>query len=191
MKEKKNKECMELKNINYKSMLLKNKMIVDNDQTYSKNAEEILQNEITSCKNKKWNKLSLTVKSNKIKSFSKRYCSENNIKRKKRKVFDVFLKNLLLNKKITRNKDVDYDLSSGKLIEIFNIEFNNKTNSFTLKSVDKKKSILSGLSKKNLLKFKNKTHKNKGMKTSKNKDEQKKNKDEQKKTKNKKEQVHD
>ena len=61
-----------------------------------------------------------------------------------------------------------------KVNAIFNIEFNSKTNRFTLKSVDKKKSALSGLSKKNLLKFKNKTHKNKGMKTSKNKDDEKK-----------------
>ena len=42
-----------IKKYNYKSMLLKNKMIVDNDQTYSKNAEEILQNEITSSKKEK------------------------------------------------------------------------------------------------------------------------------------------
>lgn len=173
MKNKKD-ECMELKNINYKSMLLKNKMIVDNGQKYSKNAEELLENEIKTSKKKKWNKLSLTVKNNKLKSFSKRYCSENKIKKKKKKLFDVFLNNLLLNKKLARNKDVDYDVSSGKLMQIFNIEFNSKTNRFTLKSVDKKKSALSGLSKKNLLKFKNKTQKNKGMKTSKNKDDEKK-----------------
>ena len=147
MKNKKN-ECMELKNINYKSMLLKNKMIVDNGQTYSKNAEELLENEIKNSKKKKWNKLSLTGKNNKLKSFQKRYCSENKINKKKKKIFDAFLNNLLLNKKLARNKDVDYDVSSGKLMEIFNIEFNSKTNRFTLKSVDKKKSALSGLSKK-------------------------------------------
>jgi len=172
MKKKKD-ECMELKNINYKSMLLKNKMIVNNGQIYSKNAEEILENEIKTSKNKKWNKLSLTVKNNKIKSFSKRYCSENKIKKKKKKLFDIFLNNLLVNKRVSRNKDVEYDVSSGKLISIFNIEFNSKANRFTLKSVDKKKSALSGLSKKNLLKFKNKTHKNKVIKTSKNKDNDK------------------
>ena len=158
---KKNNECLELKSINYKSMLLKNKMIVNNKLEYSKNAEEILENEIKSSNKKKWNKLSLTIKNNKIKSFSNRYCTKNKIGKKKKKIFDIFLKSLLLNKKIIRNKDVEYDVSSGKLLSIFNIEFNSKTNRFTLKSVDRKRSALSGLSKKNLLKFKNKTQKNK------------------------------
>ena len=157
----KNNECMELKNINYQSMLLKNKMIVNNNQTYSKNVEEILEDENTNSKKKKWNKLSLTVKSNKLKSFSKRYASTNKMNNKKKKIFDIFLKNILVNKKISRNKDVDYDISSGKLLSILNIEFNSKTNRFTFKSIDRKKSALSGLSKKNLLKFKNKTQKNK------------------------------
>lgn len=173
MKGKKN-ECLELKNINYKSMLLKNKVVVDNELTYSKNAEEILKNEIKSSKKKKWNKLSLTEKNHKIKSFSKRYCSENKMKKKKKKMFDVFLNNLLVNKRLSRNKDVEYDISSGKLIQILNIEFNSKANRFTLKSVDKKKSALSGLSKKNLMKFKNKTHKNKAIKILKTKDVSKK-----------------
>lgn len=173
MKDKKN-ECLELKNINYKSMLLKNKVVVDNQLIYSKNAEEILKNEIKSSKKKRWNKLSLTEKNHKIKSFSKRYCSENKMKKKKKKMFDVFLKNLLINKRLSRNKDVEYDVSSGKLMQILNIEFNSKENRFTLKSVDKKKSALSGLSKKNLMKFKNKTHKNKGIKNLKNKNDEKK-----------------
>lgn len=163
MKDKKD-ECLELKNINYKSMLLKNKMVVNNQLEYSQNAELLLENEIKSSKKKKWNKLSMTTKSNKIKSFSKRYCSENKFDRKRKKVFNIFLKNLLVNKKIARNKDVEYDVTTGKLISIFNIEFNCKTNHFTLKAVDKKKSALSGLSKKNLLKFKNKTQKNKDSK---------------------------
>lgn len=155
-----NGECLALKNINYQSMLLKNKMVVDNNIQYSTNAEEILENEIKNNKKKAWNKLSMTIKSNKIKKYSKKYASENNLNDSQKKGFNKFLKELLINKRICRNKDVEYDVSTGNLLSVLNISFNSKTNRFTLKSTNKK-SALSGISKKNLMKFKNKTQKKK------------------------------
>ena len=158
---KENGECLELKNINYQSMLLKNKIIVDNNIEYSNNAEEILEEELKNNKKKAWNKLSMTSKNNKIKKYSKKYASENNLNSKQKKILNSFLKDLLINKRICRNKDVDYDVSTGTLVSILNISFNSKTNRFTLKSINKKRSALSGISKKNLMRFKNKTQKNK------------------------------
>jgi len=142
---KKNDVCMELKNINYQSMLLKNKVAIDNTNKNTNNIEKILENELKKNKKKQWNKLSMTVKNNKIKNFITKYCMENKLNKKQKKIMDFFLKDALVNKKITRNKDVNYNLETGELISLVNMIFNSKTNHFTLKDKKKKKSILSGI----------------------------------------------
>ena len=159
-KKKKNAECMELKNINYKSMLLKNKIIVDNNKVFSQNAEELLEKEMKSNKKKQWNKLSMTVKNKKIKKYANKYALENDLNNKNKVLLNKFLKKLLMNNKITRNKDVKYDISTGELLCILNISFNTSNNRFTLKSNKSKKSVLSGIYKGKTVKDKNSKDKN-------------------------------
>ena len=159
-KKKKNPECMELKNINYKSMLLKNKIIVDINKVFSQNAEELLEKEMKSNKKKQWNKLSMTVKNKKIKKYANKYALENDLNNKNKVLLNKFLKKLLINNKITRNKDVKYDVSTGELLCVLNISFNPSNNRFTLKSNKSKKSVLSGIYKGKTLKDKNSKDKN-------------------------------
>ena len=159
-KKKKNAECMELKNINYKSMLLKNKIIVDNNKVFSQNAEELLEKEMKSNKKKQWNKLSMTVKNKKIKKYANKYALENDLNNKNKVLLNKFLKKLLMNNKITRNKDVKYDVSTGELLCVLNISFNPSNNRFTLKSNKSKKSVLSGIYKGKTVKDKNSKDKN-------------------------------
>ena len=162
-KKKKNAECMELKNINYKSMLLKNKIIVDNNKVFSQNAEELLEKEMKSNKKKQWNKLSMTVKNKKIKKYANKYALENDLNNKNKVLLNKFLKKLLINNKITRNKDVKYDVLTGELLCVLNISFNPSNNRFTLKSKKSKKSVLSGI-------YKGKTMKDKISKDTNKKD---------------------
>ena len=159
-KKKKNAECMELKNINYKSMLLKNNIIVDNNKVFSQNAEELLEKEMKSNKKKQWNKLSMTVKNKKIKKYANKYALENDLNNKNKVLLNKFLKKLLMNNKITRNKDVKYDVSTGELLCVLNISFNPSNNRFTLKSNKSKKSVLSGIYKGKTVKDKNSKDKN-------------------------------
>ena len=159
-KKKKNAECMELKNINYKSMLLKNNIIVDNNKVFSQNAEELLEKEMKSNKKKQWNKLSMTVKNKKIKKYANKYALENDLNNKNKVLLNKFLKKMLMNNKITRNKDVKYDVSTGELLCVLNISFNPSNNRFTLKSNKSKKSVLSGIYKGKTVKDKNSKDKN-------------------------------
>ena len=48
-------------------------------------------------------------------------------------------------KKLQRARDVNYNISTGKIIDIPGLLFNKNTNKFTLKNLDKKGSTLKNL----------------------------------------------
>tara|TARA_Y100000814_G_C12303266_1_gene392492 strand:- start:601 stop:1113 length:513 start_codon:yes stop_codon:yes gene_type:complete len=136
------KECQELKNIKYKSMLLSN----DNKTTDITGVEKLLDNESKLNKKEPWNKLDKTIKIKKINKYV------DDIVKDKYKLTLTESKNLkkYLSKsldlvKLQRVKDVEYIKDNGILKNIPSLLFNQKTRSFTLKKCDKRISTLKSL----------------------------------------------
>ena len=76
----KTEECIELKNIKYKTMLMSGNVIhetkTSNDMSH---LENFLENEKTNNKNDPWSKLDKTIKIKKIVSYAEVYCQRKRI----------------------------------------------------------------------------------------------------------------
>lgn len=139
-------ECVELKNIKYKSMLLNGAPI---QETKSNNdlttLEKFLENEKNINKNEPWSKLDKTAKIKKIINFSEEYQTEQKLTDEETNLLVVFLKDCLDRKRLTRVKDVNYDKTNGTIKDIPCLHFNKTNKHFTLKNLDKRVSTLKSL----------------------------------------------
>jgi len=146
MSNSKNEECVELKNIKYKTMLMSgnvmNETKVSNDIS---NLEKFLEDNNTNGDLEPWSKLDKTIKTKKILCFAKVYSEKNNLTEEEDQALVLFLKDCLDKKKLQRVKDVVYDKSTGEIKEIPALSFNKGRNHFTLKNLDKRVSTLRSL----------------------------------------------
>ena len=78
-KENKKEECLELRNINYQTMLLNNKSNIDSNKVCTNNIETFLNNEMELNKKKTWSKLSKADKLKKLINFSIIYSKKNKL----------------------------------------------------------------------------------------------------------------
>jgi hypothetical protein len=144
--QKPQEECIELKNIKYKTMLLSGNVIQEikssNDLS---NLEKFLENNKTKNQSEPWSKLDKTVKTKKILTFAENYSKEKNYEHEELNLLIAFLKDCLDRKKLQRVKDVDYDKDSGEIKDIPALHFNKATKHFTLKNIDKRISTLKSL----------------------------------------------
>ena len=132
-------ECVELKNIKYKTMLLSGNPVKEskssNDMTH---LDKYLENEMNSNKSEPWSKLDKTVKTKKLIAFAETYKNEKEMTEEEEKLLIVFLKDCLDKKKIYLVKDVLYDKETGLIKEIPALTFIKSTKHFTLKNLDKR-----------------------------------------------------
>ena len=120
------------------------------------NIEAFLEKEKEANKTKPWSKLSKASKLKKISEYVVEYSKQKNLTKKQTDELQGYLTQCLNRKKLQRQKDVTYDISTNKIKSINGLHFNKNTNKFTLKIKDKKTSTLKSLPPK-----KNKTqHKN-------------------------------
>jgi hypothetical protein len=142
-------ECVELKNIKYKTMLLVGNQIVEttcsSDQS---NIDKFLEAEKNTNKNGPWCKLDKTVKIQKIIVFVEEYAKKNNLDNEEETLLLKFLKDCLDRKKMQRVKDVTYDKIEGVIKDIPILSYNKSIRHFTLKNIDKRVSTSKSLSKK-------------------------------------------
>ena len=120
MKKTDNDECIELKNINYQTMLLNNKSNI-NSNTLSECTEKIdnfLSKEKKLNKNKSWSKLSKANKLKKLQLFSVTYSKKNKLSKEDEKKLRTYLLEALDRRKLQRIKDVSYDIEKGIILEI-------------------------------------------------------------------------
>jgi len=147
----KNDECLELKNIKYKTMLLSGAPLKEtkssNDFT---NLDKFLENEKNNNKNEPWCKLDKTIKTKKMIEFIQIYKKENNLDDEESHLLTCFLKDCLERKKLQRVKDVIYDKTIGVIKEIPALSYTKPTKHFTLKNVDKRVSTLKSLTPKKI-----------------------------------------
>ena len=139
-------ECIELKNIKYQTMLIKNTINTPSNKSPNiNNIELFLKKEIENNTKLPWSKLDQGTKIKKMHTYIVDYTLENNLSIKKTNQLTKFLKICLDRRKLQRIKDVVYDTGSGKIINIPNLLYNKNSNQFYLKKTDKKNSTLSCL----------------------------------------------
>ena len=140
---KNNDECVELKNIKYKTMLMNN--IQSSKEPHVTNIESFLEKEKTISKNQHWSKLSKLTKKNKLVKYSEDYSQKNNYTEEEKNNLISFLLKALDRKKLQRVKDVIYDIETQVIVNIPALIINKQTKKYTIKSLDKKVSTLKSL----------------------------------------------
>jgi hypothetical protein len=141
-----NEECLELKNIKYKTMLLSGIPVHETKSSNDlSNLEKYLENEKNNSKNEPWCKLDKTIKTQKIAEFSKTYKEEKKLTDEETALLVSFLKDCLDKKKLQRVKDVIYDKVVGIIKDIPALSYTKQTKHFTLKNIDKRVSTLKSL----------------------------------------------
>jgi len=139
-------ECMELKNIKYKTMLMNGTSMKETKTSSDMdNLERFLETEKIHNKAEPWCKLDKTVKIQKLLVYVEEYKDKNELTDGDKSSMLRFLKECLSKKRLNRVKDVVYDRETGTIKEIPALIFNKQTKHFTLKNVDKRVSTLKSL----------------------------------------------
>jgi hypothetical protein len=140
-------ECVELRNMKYKSMLLKKSNTKQLTKCNSNvDIDSFLEKERTQNKEDQWAKLDKSMKISKITTFVESYSSENNLNEKDKTFLHDFLLYCLEQKKFTKTKDVVYDKVSGTITSIPCLLYTpTLVKKFTLKRCEKRPSTLSSL----------------------------------------------
>lgn len=168
------KECVELKNIKYKTMLLNGNFNTKETKENSViNIDEFLEKEKELNDKEHWNRLDKTLKIKKIGDFASRYGSINGLNVSETKKLKEFLIDAIDKRRINKSKDLSYDRENGIIKNIPNLEYNKKTSKFHLKKTEKNSSVLRSVAPKQTRKIKAK----KPSLKDKDKDKDKKNKE--------------
>ena len=140
-------ECVELRNMKYKSMLLKKTNTKQLTKCNSNvDIDSFLEKERTQNKEDQWAKLDKSMKISKITTFVESYSTENNLNEKDKSFLHDFLLYCLEQKKIIKTKDVVYDKVSGTITSIPCLLYTpTLVKKFTLKRCEKRPSTLSSL----------------------------------------------
>lgn len=157
----KSEECIELKNIKYKTMLLSGNILSDMKTSHEDltKLDIFLEQNKTINQNDPWSKLDKTIKTKKLLSFAEIYSKEKEFDEEENKLLVSFLKDCLERKKIQRVKDVTYNKITGDITDIPSLFYNKSNKHFTLKNLDKRVNTLKSLPQKK----KQGTIKNKGV----------------------------
>lgn len=155
-------ECLELKNLNYKTLLQTGNSLVNeqNSKLTLNKIDEILNDEKNnSIATSSWPKLSSKHKLQKLQEYAIRYCKENKLDKELCKL-KLFLKNSKHH--LQKTKDVAYDKKTQMITGIPRLEF--KQNRFILHKENRQSTTKGLLKKPNKTKHVNKTKKMKEMK---------------------------
>ena len=174
-------ECLELKNIRYKTMLLNNNVHLKTEENIN-DINIFLKKDKESIKNKSWSKLSNASKLQKILLYSNKYAKENELSKEDHEKLKLFLIDSMEKKKLQRIKDVTYDINKNTITNIHGLTYNTKKKRFTLKVKDKKSNTLKSLPP---LHRKNKTKRDKEKKKKESKEKRKKESKEKRKKESK------
>ena len=142
--EKKIDECIELKNIKYQTMLIHNNNS-PNIAEKVKNIDNFLQMEKQHNQKQPWCKLGVGTKIKKINEYVNEYSIKNKLNEEDKKQLKKYLKKSIERKKLQRVKDVQYNVTTQKIISIPGLIYHKEKNKFTLKNTDKKGSTLKSL----------------------------------------------
>jgi hypothetical protein len=142
----KSDECLELKNIKYKTMLMNGSTMAETKTSSDMdNLEKFLETEMSQNKSEPWCKLDKTMKTRKLLVFVELYKEKHDLTTDETDILIRFLKDCLSKKRLSRVKDVTYDKETGVVKDIPALLFNKSTKHFTLKNTEKRVSTLKSL----------------------------------------------
>ena len=142
-------ECVELKNIKYKTMLQHHSSRAVSPRKQVTDLDEIVEKDKAVMQNLPWNKLEKRVKKTKLIAYADIYCEENNTYSDYNELLKKYLTDMLDKKQLQKAKEVAYNKSTGIINNIPNLYFNKNTKRFMIKSTDKKVSPMASLAPKN------------------------------------------
>ena len=142
-----NQTCNELKNIQYKSMLLSKNSTTPEMITMKPNnnfdIDKFLDDEKKTRNNDNWNKMDKTFKIKKLYQYADKYCLKHNCPDNCNKNLKALLKSHLDKKRLTSNKEVEYCKDNHEIINIPSLHYKNKR--FTMERSDKRISTVKSL----------------------------------------------
>ena len=154
-------ECIELKHLNYKSMLQGGKRRDIDSKTSHTTAETLdtldafLATTTETNKTERWNRLDKTTKLKKMTEFAKRYATENEYSEEEEASLAAYLRDCLDKKKLARVKDVEYDNATDQLVSIPGLQYSKTSKKHTIKNMDgKRTSVLKSLPNRKTVKVK-------------------------------------
>ena len=111
----------------------------------SQTIEEFLDNEKNTNRKDSWNKLDRTTKLQKLHHFAENYGKDQSLSSKDIKSLKQFFKVSLDKQKLQKTKEVIYDKNNGLIKSVPGLMFNNISNQYTLRNLDRKVSTLKSL----------------------------------------------
>lgn len=140
-------ECNELKNIKYKTMLLKGAPLQETKNSNNiSNLDKFLEDEKQNNKNEPWSKLNKTIKIIKLMEYVDSYKKLNELDEEETELLLSFFKDSLDRNKLQKVKEVIYDKTQGVIKDIPALHYVKANKHFTLKNMDKRVSTLKSLS---------------------------------------------
>ena len=145
LEKEKSEECVELKHIEYKSMILSGNPPAMNKTPHTTNEDlDVLEKFLTETtetnRTERWNKLDRTMKIQKITVFVDEYAKENEQTDEEKDLLFAYLKDCIDKKRLMRVKDVVYDNTTDKLVSIPGLTYNKASKKYTIKNTDSKRS---------------------------------------------------
>ena len=140
-------ECQDLKNLQYKTMLMKGKRTPLMPKTPGDKAgiEEILEQEMSLNKNISWSRLDRSVKMKKLQDYAKTYSDKKNLTEKDCLCLSKYLSSALEKNRLHKVREVKYNKETEEIEDIPCLIYNKDTRKFTLKRGEKRVSTLSSL----------------------------------------------
>ena len=155
----KSDECIELKNLQYKTMLSGGSLKVEANMTDFNVLDKFLEDNKLHNLNDNWTKMDNTNKVKKLNKFAEKYIEDNQLTEEDLIKLTLFLKESIDQKQLMRVKDVVYDKENGIIKDIPSLAYVKANKHFTLKNLDKRVSTHKCLTPKKILNgtIKNKT----------------------------------
>ena len=147
---KKDKDCIELKNLEYKNVLMYGNNLKPKDESMNVSIlEQILEKESQMNRLDLWPKLDKTDKIIKLKIYAKKMVENYNLTTEEEKQLNNYFLYCLERKYLQKIKDVNYNRETGIIESIPNLHFIEDTRTFYIKKGEKHGNTLKSLAPKN------------------------------------------
>ena len=143
----KKEECQDLKNLQYKTMLMKGKRTPLMPKTPGDTAgiEKLLEQEMSLNKNISWSRLDRSIKMRKLQDYADAYSEKKSLSEKDRLRLSKYLSSALERNRLHKVREVKYNKETEVIEDIPCLVYNKDTRKFTLRRSEKRVSTLSSL----------------------------------------------
>lgn len=138
-KSSKRDDCQELRNLEYKNMLMHGNNIKPKEEEIisEDTLDDFLKRETAINKLEQWTKLDKTLKISKLREYAIRVKDRYELTNDETEKLQTYLIFCLERKYFMKMKDVNYERENGKITDIPNLEFNDSARTFAYRKIDK------------------------------------------------------